>query len=125
MWIEAIDQTPGLRSYEQGSFDPIFGTAGAPTRWQWDGTMTHQWYAAYALGEYLASYSVYVGTLDGEPYAGYTPGGIALSWSYLAGGLGTTGGGFTGVIGVEPAPAPGAACVLGAAGLVMLRRRRA
>lgn len=126
VWVETLDATPGLRAYEQGSFAPILGTGGSPSLWEWDGTMTHNWYAARALGDYAAAYRVYVGTDDGQLYQGYTPGEITLSWSYLRGGL-QGGGPFGGVspIGVHKIPAPATLFPvgLGALGLVPGRRR--
>ncbi|MBK7403506.1 MAG: hypothetical protein IPJ41_02445 [Phycisphaerales bacterium] len=123
VWIEALDQTPGLRTYSQYGFDPLFGTADSPTRWQWDGTMTHNWYAATMLGDYQATYSVYVGTLDGSPYPGYTPGGISLAWSYLRGGLGTADGSDAHVRDVRPIPAPGELAILPTLAAFGRRRR--
>lgn len=123
MWVEAIDQTPGLRTYSQYSFDPLFTTGGSSARWEWDGAMTHNWYAAYALGEYEARYSVYVGTFDGEPYAGYTPGEITLRWTYPVGGIGPLDGARVNPRDVEPIPAPAGWCLVLAMGLAPRRRR--
>lgn len=124
VWVEALAQTPGLRTYSQYEFDPLFGTAGSSPRWEWDGTMTHNWYAAMALGDYTATYSVYVGTADGEPYPGYTPGQVTLAWEYLSGGL--TGGGAGSAADPRHAgriPAPGVLWLLGALPLGWGRRR--
>ena len=82
MWVEAIEQTDGLRTHEQGTFQPIFGTDGSPLRWEWNGTMTHNWSSAFSTGDYAATYRVYVGYTDGTPYPGYTPGEITLAWTY-------------------------------------------
>jgi hypothetical protein len=87
--------------------------------------MTHHWHAAYVLGDYHATYSVYVGTLDGDTYAGYSPGTITLSWVYEAGGLGTMGGGRVDPRGKQPVPSPGALSVaLVTLGAVRPRRPR-
>lgn len=127
MWVEAIHRDAGLRAYGELGFEPILGTPGSSTRWVWNGTMTHNWYAASALGTYNASYRVYVGTWAGDLYPGYTPGFIALSWEYLRGGLGGVFG--SGVIGAEDVsrvPSPdGLALVGGSLGGLLVRRRRA
>jgi len=125
MWIEAIGQTPGLRTYEQGTFDPIFGTAGSATRWIWDGTMVHNWYAAAVVGNYAASYSLFVGYTDtGEPYPGYTAGGVTLDWTYPRGGLDWVGGSFVEASSVSQIPAPATLWGAGFALLGSARRRR-
>jgi len=124
MWIESIDQTPGLRAFEQGTFAPIFGTSGSSTLWEWDGSMVHNWYSAFAIGDYTATYRVFVGELDGSPYPGFTGGQITLGWTYPAGGLDSTGGRYTDVRAVRQVPATGASLVLAAAGVFGVRRRR-
>ncbi len=81
IWIELVDQTPGLETYEASSFEPLFGTSGSPLRWAWDGSMKHNWYAAESCGSYEASYVVYVGdALTGEPLAAFEPAQITLRW---------------------------------------------
>jgi hypothetical protein len=124
MWIEPLDQTPGLRAFEQGTFAPIFGTAGSSTLWEWGGSMVHNWYSAFAIGDYEATYRVFVGALDGSHYPGYTGGQITLGWTYPTGGLGSTGGMYTDVRSTQQIPAPGASLVLAAAGVLGVRRRR-
>jgi hypothetical protein len=125
VWVEPIDATPGLRSYSQGAFAPIFGTAGSPGLWEWDGTMVHNWYGASVLGGYEAHYRVFVGTQDRQFYPGYTPGEITLSWEYLSGGL-QEGGPFGGVAPdrVSRIPAPGALWLVAFAGLLPRRPGR-
>ena len=124
MWIESIDQTPELRTFEQGTFAPIFGTAGSSSLWEWDGSMVHNWYSAVAIGDYTATYRVFVGEVDGSPYPGFTGGEITLGWTYPTGGLGSTGGMFADVRATRQIPAPGASLVIAAAGAVGVRRRR-
>jgi len=128
IWIEPIDVTEGLRTYEALTFDPIFGTDSSSSLWQWDGSMTHNWYAAYAAGDYQATYNIFVGTLDGQPYPGYTPGQISLTWSYPAGGLdGLAGFGSVSTRRVSQIPAPGSLMLLSlgvsASGVAQARRR--
>ena len=89
IWIEVVDQTPGLLTFEASSFEPLFGTDGSVLRWAWDGSMKHNWYAAEACGFYEATYVVYVGDpVRGDPLPEYVPAQITLSWvEPLAGDL--------------------------------------
>jgi hypothetical protein len=82
MWVEAVEQTDGLRTHAQGTFEPILGTDGAPLRWEWNGTMTHNWSSAFSFGDYAATYRVFVGYFDGTPYPGYSPGEVTLAWAW-------------------------------------------
>ena len=112
IWIELIDQTQGLETYEGGrrmmidmqSFDPIFGTDGSDTAWQWSGMMTHNWYAAAELGDYEATYSVYVGDSAGNAVAGFTASSITLN--------------------LRAVPAPAPLALLGLGALTATRRKR-
>lgn len=125
MWVEVLDQTEGLGTYEQGSFDPIFGTAGSSSRWVWNGTMVHNWYAAAVVGDYAAAYSVFVGYTDtGEPYPGYTAGGITLGWTYPRGGLDWIDGSSVEARSVSQIPVPATSACLGLGLLGFVRRRR-
>lgn len=83
IWIERVEQTEGLRTYQALTFVPIFGTEGTPFRWQWDGTMTHNWYAVDECGKYEATYDVYVGDAMGEPVAGFLAARVTLRWQFL------------------------------------------
>lgn len=111
LWIEQLSATPGLLAYSggtmmnQGTFAPIFGTAGSSSRIQWNGGMLHNWYAATTPGDYTATYRVYFGDASGVATPGYMEGGAMLNWTAV--------------------PAPGAAAVLGLGGLLVMRRRRA
>lgn len=111
LWIEQLSADPGLLVYSggtmmnQGTFAPIFGTAGSLSRIQWNGAMLHNWYAATTPGDYTATYRVYFGDAGGVATPGYVEGGVVLNWTAV--------------------PAPGAAAVLGLGGLLAVRRRRA
>lgn len=80
VWIEETSAPDALDTYQAMTFEPIFGTEGAPARWMWSGTMTHNWYAATEPGLYEATYSVYFGDGDGTPDKSYAPTEIVLSW---------------------------------------------
>lgn len=111
LWIEQVSATPGLLAYSggtmmnQGTFAPIFGTAGSSSLIQWNGTMLHNWYAATTAGDYSATYRVYFGDANAVATPGYTGGEVTLNWTAV--------------------PTPGAAAVLGLGGLLAARRRRA
>lgn len=80
IWVEALAQTDGLTSYEQGTYAPMFTTEGSPSRWPWTGAMTHNWYAADAPGDYEATYTVYVGDAAGEPDPSFQAGFVTIMW---------------------------------------------
>lgn len=87
-WIEQISATPGLEVYQRPpaspSYDPIFGTAGASTRWYWSGVMSHNVYAVQdpSLSLYEADYRVYIGNeVTGEPLPGYTAADVTLRFN--------------------------------------------
>ncbi|MGV6814465.1 MAG: PEP-CTERM sorting domain-containing protein [Phycisphaerales bacterium] len=113
IWIEMTSQTAGLETYEGGmrmmipmqTFDPIFGTAGSAMNWQWNGMMTHNWYAADSLGDYEANYRIYVGDAAGNAVSGFGEASVTLN--------------------LRAVPAPGALSILGLGSLVATRRRRA
>ncbi|MBK7403505.1 MAG: hypothetical protein IPJ41_02440 [Phycisphaerales bacterium] len=113
VFISTLDATPGLDVYEGGmrsmipmhTFAPILGTDGLGDPWQWDGTMTHNWYSAMQPGDYDAIYQVYLGdAASGLPLDGYTPAEVSLHFSAV--------------------PAPGAIALLAFAGAILPRRRR-
>lgn len=110
LWIEQIAATAGLRVYSggtmmnQGTFDPIFGTAGSSARIMWSGSMLHNWYAVDRAGAYEATYRIYFGDALGAPTPGYMADEVELNWAAV--------------------PAPGTACVMALAGLAGARRRR-
>lgn len=113
IFVQMLSSDPGLEVYEGGmrsmigmhSFDPILGTDGNNGPWQWGGTMTHNWYAAMAAGDYDTTYEVYVGdAATGQPLDGYTADQVTLLFTTI--------------------PAPGTLAVLGLGSIGLLRRRR-
>lgn len=134
IWIETLDATPGLETYDAFSFAPILGTDGSSDRWQWSGVMTHNWYAVRDYGFYEATYSVYIGDAVGQPMSGFAADSITLSWLYApdlnTGQLGAAPGAIkpdslarvSGDVG--PTPAPGSAIALALGCLGVSRRRR-
>ena len=112
IWIEMTSQSAGLETYEGGrrmmigdqSFNSIFGTDGSSDSWQWSGMMTHNWYAAAQLGDYEATYSIYVGDSAGNSVSGYEATSVTLNFRAV------------------PSPAPLALLGMGALG--MTRRKR-
>lgn len=91
VWIEQLDVTAGLEVYYvaglpiSAPYDPIFGTEGSSTRWQWDGFMTHNAYAVLNPSEssYHATYKVYIGDQNtGEATSGYT--GAVVQLDFIA-----------------------------------------
>jgi hypothetical protein len=88
LWIELVSQTDGLETYEGGrrmmigvqTFNPIFGTDSSAMNWQWSGMMTHNWYAAESLGDYEATYSIYVGDSAGNAVDGFNAGEVTLNF---------------------------------------------
>ncbi len=115
IWIELLDQTPGLQSFQGGfasnaggtglpdpgdqPMAPIFGTFGSPNIWNWSGSMTHNWYAATEPGDYSATYQVYVGDSLGVTNNAYTPAQVTFEFTnthqQLLGDLNTDG--FVGI----------------------------
>jgi len=79
IWVERIEATPGLETWEALTFDPILGHAGSPDRWRWSGAMTHNWYASLDHDRFRATYEVYVGDAEtGEPDSGFAPATVTL-----------------------------------------------
>ncbi|MDF1809271.1 MAG: PEP-CTERM sorting domain-containing protein [Phycisphaerales bacterium] len=113
IWIEMTHQSQGLTTYEGGrrmmigvqTFDPIFGTDGSETNWQWNGMMTHNWYSADTLGEFEASYRIYIGDSQGNAITSFGEAVVTLNFSAV--------------------PAPASLSLLGMGTLIATRRRRA
>jgi hypothetical protein len=113
IFVLPVSVDAGLECYEGGmrsmlhmhTYAPILGTEGNSDPWSWSGAMTHNWYAAQSVGQYEATYDVYVGDLaTGEPLAGYAPDQVTLSF--------------------QAVPAPGALALLGVASIGLVRRWR-
>lgn len=121
IFVRTLASSPHLSVYEETTFASILGTDGSDDVWQWDGTMTHNWYSSDTHGEHLARYEVFVGDLAGNPLDGYTSATIDLRFEYgqdLSGRIGTLGSGL-----VPPVPSPGTITIM-SAGLICTRRRR-
>lgn len=120
IFVRTLAMSPHLSVFEQGSFDPIFGTQESSDTWQWDGTMIHNWYATEVHGPHFARYEVFVGDLSGDPLDGFQSGFIDLNFQYgrdLSDRIGTLGGS------VQTTPTPGALSILAMGGLVGSRRK--
>lgn len=112
IWIELVSQSDGLETYEGGrrmmigaqTFGPIFGTDASDMIWQWSGMMTHNWYAADSIGDYEATYSVYVGDSAGNAVDGFSSGEVTLNFRAV--------------------PTPGSLAILGLGVLGVVRRKR-
>lgn len=113
IWIELVSQTQGLSTFEGGrrmmigqqTFNPIFGTAGSDMGWQWSGMMTHNWYSAQELGDYAATYRVFIADDQGAQVTSIGQTTITLNFRAV--------------------PAPSSLALLGVGSLVATRRRRA
>ncbi len=130
MFVRTVSASPWISIYAESGFAPILGTGGSSPLWQWNGTMTHNWYATRVHGEHAVTHEVFVGDQSGTPLAGWTSGTIELRFVY---GLPppiepldrdavrpwVTGGGSA-----PPVPAPSALGVLGVCVLMGRRRGR-
>ena len=113
IWIETTSQSTGLSTYEGGrrmmipmqTFDPIFATAGSDMNWQWNGMMTHNWYAAADLGDYEATYRIYIGDSNGDAVTAYGEAAVTLNFRSV--------------------PSPSGLALLGMGTLIATRRKRA
>ena len=97
IWIEVLDQSDGLQTFQGGfasdsggtgvpqpgdqPMAPIFGTFDSPDIWTWSGSMTHNWYAATEPGDYFADYRIYVGDTLGNINNAYTPATITFEFT--------------------------------------------
>ncbi len=128
VFVREIGGSPWLSVYSEFGFDPILGTAGSDPVWQWNGTMTHNWYATEVHGRHEVTYEVFVGDAGGNPLAGWTPGEITLAFEYGRERpvLGVGGSIDLGAWGAStrPTPAAGPLAALAVGGLVSTRRRR-
>ncbi len=121
VFVRTLGGSEHLSVYSEFGYDPILGTDGSDSVWQWDGTMVHNWYASDVKGPHSVRYEVFVGDQSGNPLDGWIGGGVELNFTYGADPndrLGVLGDGF-----VSTVPAPGSLLVLSGV-LVMGKRRR-
>jgi hypothetical protein len=112
IWIEQTFASDGLSVFQGGmrmmrpmhSYDPIFGTLGSDSAWQWSGGMTHNWYSVVEAGLYEASYRVYIGDSQGDAVHGFGEASVSLYF--------------------EAVPAPGVLGLFAGAGVFSARRKR-
>ncbi|MFK7758867.1 MAG: hypothetical protein AB8C13_02845 [Phycisphaerales bacterium] len=125
VFVRTVSMSPYLQIYSEFGYAPILGTEGSDRIWQWDGTMTHNWFASEAQGLSSATFEVFVGDLAGNPLDGWISGTIDLQFLYgadLSGRIGTrSGGAAQGLVPSVPAPAGIALLSLSA----VTRRKRA
>jgi len=90
IWIEQIDSSPGLETYEgwgkSGSYTPLFGTANSPRLWQWSGVMLHNTYAILdpVTNRFFAEYRIYFGdanTGSREGFLDLDDAQVRLEWT--------------------------------------------
>jgi len=94
IFVRTISSSPHILVYEEGSFHEILGTGLSDEVWQWDGTMTHNWYATDVHGPHSARYEVFVGDLAGNQLLGYESGFVDFNFDYgldLSGRIGIFG----------------------------------
>ncbi len=121
VFVRTLGGSPHLSVYSEFGYAPILGTDGSDPVWQWDGTMTHNWYASEIKGLHSVRYEVYVGDLSGNPLDGWTGGGIELNFTYgpdLSDRIGVLGGGV-----VSAVPSPSSIALLGGLAFLSPRRR--
>ena len=104
LWIEVVDQSPGLETYlaiglygvngndtqtvdpAVNGYTPIFGTAGSSPRWSWDGSMVHNAYAVplnlltSPNQPFYATYKLYIGDSTGNIIPGSPE--ITTTWHW-------------------------------------------
>jgi len=120
VFVRTLGGSEHLSVYSEFGYDPILGTDGSDSVWQWDGAMTHNWYASDVKGPHSVRYEVFVGDLSGNPLDGWTSGGVELNFTYgddPSDRLSVLGGGS-----VSTVPAPGSLLVL--SGVLALGKRR-
>jgi len=63
IWIELMDSSPNLETYEEYTYAPIFGTGGSPRLWMWAGRMVHNTYAVHPppVSRLFAEYHIFFG----------------------------------------------------------------
>lgn len=121
VFVRELTGSPWLDVYSESGFEPILGTDGSDNLWQWDGTMTHNWYATEVQGTHRVEYEVFVGDALGNPLDGWVSGTIGLEFQYGR-PIRTIGEAPGGSIAVTPSA--GSLGVLGVGLLGTARRRR-
>lgn len=121
IFVRTIHGSPHLDVFSESGFDPILGTHGSDELWQWDGTMTHNWYSSRVKGSHSVRYEVFVGDLYGEPLLGYTSGIVDLNFAY---GDDRRGIQYPIDGSPHPLPTPSALSGFGALAVMMRARRR-
>jgi hypothetical protein len=122
IFVRTITISDHLFAYEQDSLNPIMGTDDTSDIWQWDGTMTHNWYATDVHGPHMASYEVFVGDLSGNPRDGFQSGFVDLNFQYgpdFSGRVGTLGSSQ-----LNPTPSPGTLGLMFASAIMVSGRKR-
>ena len=124
IFVRELTGSPHLSVYEESTFESILGTDGSSAVWQWDGTMTHNWYSTDTHGDHFVRYEVFVGDSLGNPLAGFVSSTIELHFEYgpdLSGRLGVNG---RGTVSTATVPAsPTLVLVLSGIGASTRRRR--
>jgi hypothetical protein len=84
IWIQSLQQSPGLNTYQAigsdglqmgNAYPGIFGTAASSTKWKWDGMMDHNTYAVpfssiTKPNQYFSAYyKIYIGDSLGNDIA--------------------------------------------------------
>jgi hypothetical protein len=95
VWIERTGGSPELKTYfinedvtgdPATPYAPIFGTAGSPTKWRWDGYMDHNANAVdlkdlnRSNQLFTATYHLYIGDAVGNTNASF--GATTTTWSW-------------------------------------------
>ncbi len=90
IWVELVQCSPDLESYSGwgrlASCTPLFGTAGSPRLWKWNGVMVHNTYAVLcpATDRFFAEYHVYLGDAETGSRTNYLDLGdttVRLEWT--------------------------------------------
>lgn len=93
LWLRKIAASPELgfyryRNTDPKAWEPIFGTAGSPAAWLWNGAMFHPAVTAPAVdGELSATFDAYLGdAATGAPVAGTTTPPFVLRFTSVSDG---------------------------------------
>ncbi|MBL4809126.1 MAG: hypothetical protein JKY43_03590 [Phycisphaerales bacterium] len=120
VFVRTLGGSEHLSVYSEFGYDPILGTDGSDSVWQWDGSMIHNWYASDVKGPHSVRYEVFVGDLLGNPLDGWSGGDVELNFTYgpdISDRIGVFGGASVSVV-----PTPGSLVVL--SGVLALGARR-